>query len=114
MSVLSFDPTFIAYLKSETLYSDAFIAGMRAVGVVTGLIGTFLMPVMEKRIGLVRTGSYSLFAEVIPSSLPSYHYGSQALHTIASDYRTNVVQAGTRAYSSQASPYLESGSGPST
>ncbi|CDS01875.1 hypothetical protein, partial [Sporisorium scitamineum] len=44
MSVLSFDPTFIAYLKSETLYSDAFIAGMRAVGVVTGLIGTFIMP----------------------------------------------------------------------
>ncbi|CDS82428.1 related to ferroportin 1 [Sporisorium scitamineum] len=66
MSVLSFDPTFIAYLKSETLYSDAFIAGMRAVGVVTGLIGTFIMPVMEKRIGLVRTGSYSLFAELIP------------------------------------------------
>ncbi|SPO22174.1 related to ferroportin 1 [Ustilago trichophora] len=66
MSVLSFDPTFIAYLKSETLYSDAFIAGMRAVGVVTGLIGTFLMPTMEKKIGLVRTGSYSLFAELIP------------------------------------------------
>lgn len=66
MSVLSFDPTFIAYLKSETLYSDAFIAGMRAVGVVTGLIGTFLMPVMQKRIGLVRTGSYSLFAELFP------------------------------------------------
>ncbi|CBQ72206.1 related to ferroportin 1 [Sporisorium reilianum SRZ2] len=66
MSVLSFDPTFIAYLKSETLYSDAFIAGMRAVGVVTGLVGTFVMPVMEKRIGLVRTGSYSLFAELIP------------------------------------------------
>ncbi|SAM81362.1 related to ferroportin 1 [Ustilago bromivora] len=66
MSVLSFDPTFIAYLKSETLYSDAFIAGMRAVGVVTGLIGTFIMPILEKKIGLVRTGSYSLFAELIP------------------------------------------------
>ncbi|GAK63829.1 putative iron transporter [Moesziomyces antarcticus] len=66
MSVLSFDPTFIAYLKSETLYSDAFIAGMRAVGVVTGLIGTFVMPVMEKKLGLVRTGSYSLVAELVP------------------------------------------------
>ncbi|KAJ1029313.1 hypothetical protein NDA13_002564 [Ustilago tritici] len=66
MSVLSFDPTFIAYLKSETLYSDAFIAGMRAVGVVTGLIGTFIMPILEKKIGHVRTGSYSLFAELIP------------------------------------------------
>lgn len=66
MSVLSFDPTFIAYLKSETLYSDAFIAGMRAIGVLTGLMGTFLMPILEKRIGLVRTGSYSLFAELFP------------------------------------------------
>lgn len=66
MSVLSFDPTFIAYLKSETLYSDAFIAGMRAVGVLTGLIGTFIMPILENKIGLVRTGSYSLFAEMIP------------------------------------------------
>ncbi|SPC67288.1 related to ferroportin 1 [Ustilago sp. UG-2017b] len=66
MSVLSFDPTFIAYLKSEVLYSDAFIAGMRAVGVVTGLIGTFIMPILEKKIGLVRTGSYSIFAELIP------------------------------------------------
>ncbi|SNX82863.1 related to ferroportin 1 [Melanopsichium pennsylvanicum] len=66
MSVLSFDPTFIAYLKSETLYSDAFIAGMRAAGVVAGLIGTFVMPILERRIGLVRTGSYSLFGELIP------------------------------------------------
>lgn len=66
MTVLSFDPTFIAYLKSETLYNDAFIAGMRALGVLTGLTGTFIMPVMEKKIGLVRTGSYSLFAEIIP------------------------------------------------
>ncbi|MGM9458249.1 hypothetical protein, partial [Lacticaseibacillus rhamnosus] len=47
-------------------YSDAFIAGMRAVGVVTGLIGTFVMPMMEKKLGLVRTGSYSLVAELVP------------------------------------------------
>ncbi|PWY98570.1 hypothetical protein BCV70DRAFT_201891 [Testicularia cyperi] len=66
MSVLSFDPTFIAYLKSETLYSDPFIAGMRAVGVVAGLIGTLVMPWLEKKIGLVRTGSYSLISELLP------------------------------------------------
>ncbi|EPQ31910.1 uncharacterized protein PFL1_00109 [Pseudozyma flocculosa PF-1] len=65
MSVLSFDPTFIAYLKSETDYSDAFVAGMRAVGVASGLLGTVVMPWMEKRIGLVRTGSYSLWQETL-------------------------------------------------
>ena len=66
MSVLSFDSTFIAYLKSETTYSDAFIAGMRAVGVVAGLLGTIVMPWMERKIGLVRAGAYSRWMERIP------------------------------------------------
>jgi iron-regulated transporter 1 len=66
MSVLSFDSTFIAYLKSETTYSDAFIAGMRGVCVVAGLVGTFVSPFLTKRIGLVRTGSWSLWLELIP------------------------------------------------
>ncbi|UZJ55405.1 hypothetical protein CBS101457_004725 [Exobasidium rhododendri] len=69
MSVLSFDSTFIAYLKSETTYSDAFIAGMRGVCVVTGLLGTFLSPYLTSKIGLIRTGSWSLWAELVPLSL---------------------------------------------
>ncbi|KAK0567646.1 hypothetical protein OC861_002601 [Tilletia horrida] len=56
LSVLSFDSTFIAYLKSETTYSDAFIAGMRGAGVVAGLLGTLAMPLLEN----------SLFAQVLP------------------------------------------------
>lgn len=36
LTVLSFDSTFLAYLKSETDYSDPFIAGMRGLCVVTG------------------------------------------------------------------------------
>ncbi|PWN47283.1 hypothetical protein IE53DRAFT_390579 [Violaceomyces palustris] len=69
MSVLSFDSTFLAYLKSETRYSDAFIAGMRAACVVAGLMGTVVMPFLEKKIGLVRTGSYSLWMELLPLAL---------------------------------------------
>lgn len=51
LTVLSFDSTFLSYLKSATDYSDPFIAGMRAICVVTGLAGTFIMPMMERRIG---------------------------------------------------------------
>jgi len=50
----------LAYLKAHD-YSDGFVAGMRGVGVVTGLMGTVLMPFLEKRIGLVRAGSWSIW-----------------------------------------------------
>ena len=38
---------------------------MRGLCVVMGLAGTFLMPRMERRIGLVRTGSWSLASETL-------------------------------------------------
>ncbi|CAE6430897.1 hypothetical protein BN14_06908 [Rhizoctonia solani AG-1 IB] len=60
-NVLSFGSPFIAYLKSETTFSDPLIAGMRGLCVVTGLFGTFAMPWMEKRIGLIRTGSWAIW-----------------------------------------------------
>ncbi|KAK4048612.1 hypothetical protein OIO90_005782 [Microbotryomycetes sp. JL221] len=60
---LSFDGTMISWLKSHG-YSDAFIAGMRGLNVVTGLAGTALMPLLEKRIGLVRAGTWSMVSEV--------------------------------------------------
>lgn len=50
----------LAYLKAHD-YSDGFVAGMRGVGVVTGLMGTVLMPFLEKKIGLVRAGSWSIW-----------------------------------------------------
>ncbi|CAE6527359.1 unnamed protein product [Rhizoctonia solani] len=64
-NVLSFDSPFIAYLKSETTFSDPLIAGMRGLCVVTGLFGTFAMPWMEKRIGLIRTGSWAIWSEAL-------------------------------------------------
>ncbi|GAA6020003.1 hypothetical protein JCM8202_004950 [Rhodotorula sphaerocarpa] len=64
LTVLSFDGSMVAYLKSHN-YPDPFVAGMRGVGVVTGLMGTLVMPQLEKRIGLVRTGTWSVFSEVI-------------------------------------------------
>lgn len=54
----------LTYLLSHN-YTDAFLAGMRGAGVVTGLIGTIVMPYLEKRIGLVRTGTWSIFSELV-------------------------------------------------
>ncbi|KAJ1309323.1 hypothetical protein OPQ81_004984 [Rhizoctonia solani] len=64
-NVLSFNSPFIAYLKSETSFSDPLIAGMRGLCVLTGLLGTFAMPWMEKRIGLIRTGSWAIWSEAL-------------------------------------------------
>ncbi|CAO1622252.1 unnamed protein product [Parajaminaea phylloscopi] len=102
-SVLSFDSTFLTYLKqshpsalpsgyasngivtvhpphgthSPTIsYRDAFISGMRAVCVLAGLAGTYLMPWMTRRIGLVRTGSWCLAQQtvsLVPSVLCLWH-----------------------------------------
>ncbi|EUC66167.1 iron-regulated transporter, putative [Rhizoctonia solani AG-3 Rhs1AP] len=64
-NVLSFNSPFIAYLKNETNFSDPLIAGMRGLCVVTGLLGTFAMPWMEKRVGLIRTGSWAIWSEAL-------------------------------------------------
>ncbi|KAF8725064.1 Ferroportin1 (FPN1), partial [Rhizoctonia solani] len=64
-NVLSFGSPFIAYLKNETSFSDPLIAGMRGLCVITGLFGTFAMPWLEKRIGLIRTGSWAIWSEAL-------------------------------------------------
>ncbi|OBZ67030.1 Solute carrier family 40 member 2 [Grifola frondosa] len=64
LTVLSFDGTMLSYLKSET-YSDPFLAGMRGLNVVAGLAGTLAMPVMERKLGLVRAGNWSIWSEVL-------------------------------------------------
>lgn len=56
---LSFDGAMLSYLKTH-IYSDLFLAGMRGVGVITGLMGTVVMPILEKKVGIVRTGTYSI------------------------------------------------------
>ncbi|KAK0203400.1 iron transporter [Desarmillaria ectypa] len=65
LTVLSFDGTFLSYLKAARDWNDPFIAGMRAICTVTGLIGTILLPRVERKIGLIRSGAWSIWSEVI-------------------------------------------------
>lgn len=64
LTVLSFDGTMLSWLKTKQ-YSDPFIAGQRAICVVTGLAGTLLMPWLEKKLGLVRAGAWSIISELL-------------------------------------------------
>ncbi|RDX51160.1 hypothetical protein OH76DRAFT_1401935 [Lentinus brumalis] len=64
LTVLSFDGTMMSYLKAHA-YSDPFLAGMRGLNVVAGLAGTLAMPFLEKRLGLVRAGNWSIWSEVV-------------------------------------------------
>ena len=59
-TTLSFDGTMISWLKTNT-YSDVLISAMRAIAVFTGLAGTAIMPVLEKKIGLVRAACWSIW-----------------------------------------------------
>ncbi|KAF8964558.1 polyketide synthase [Flammula alnicola] len=77
-TTLSFDGSMISWLKTNT-YSDALISGMRGIAVCTGLVGTAIMPVLEKKIGLARAGSWSIWSEVL-SLMPvlvSFYVGSR-------------------------------------
>ncbi|KAI0640034.1 Ferroporti-1 [Trametes polyzona] len=64
LTVLSFDGTMLSYLKAHT-YSDSFLAGIRGLNVVAGLLGTMAMPFLERRLGLVRAGNWSIWSEVL-------------------------------------------------
>jgi len=59
-TTLSFDGSMISWLKTNT-YSDDLISGMRAIAVCTGLVGTVVMPMLEKRIGLARAANWSIW-----------------------------------------------------
>ncbi|KAI8977743.1 Ferroporti-1 [Trametes punicea] len=64
LTVLSFDGTMLSYLKAHA-YSDPFLAGMRGLNVIAGLAGTLAMPFLERRLGLVRAGNWSIWSEVL-------------------------------------------------
>jgi len=80
LNTLSFDGSMISWLKTNT-YSDGLISGMRGVAVCTGLAGTAMMPLLEKRIGLARAGSWSIWRvrfstyPIHKSSLHAFHAG---------------------------------------
>ncbi|ORX37528.1 Ferroporti-1 [Kockovaella imperatae] len=63
LTTLSYDGTFIAYIKSARGWDDAFIAGMRGLCVLTGLLGTVIMPLLETWLGLERAGAWSIWFE---------------------------------------------------
>lgn len=63
LTTLSYDGTFIAYVKAARGWDDGFVALMRALCVLTGLVGTVAMPVLERRLGLERAGAWSLWFE---------------------------------------------------
>jgi len=50
----------LTYLKNTLSYSDPFLAGQRAACTAAGLLGTVLFPIVLGRIGVVRTGSWSI------------------------------------------------------
>ncbi|KAL7415375.1 hypothetical protein BDY24DRAFT_439796 [Mrakia frigida] len=64
LTTLSFDGIMLSYLKSQRDFGDPFIAGMRGVSVVMGLLGTVVMPLLAKHVGLVRGGAWSLWAQI--------------------------------------------------
>ncbi|KAK1925025.1 Ferroporti-1 [Papiliotrema laurentii] len=64
LTTLSYDGTFIAYIKAVRGWDDAFIAAMRGLCVLTGLLGTVVMPILERRIGLERAGAWSIWFEI--------------------------------------------------
>ncbi|KAK9728370.1 hypothetical protein K7432_001158 [Basidiobolus ranarum] len=64
LTVLSFNGIMISFLKWQG-YSDSLLASMKAISAFTGVLATYLMPVVAKHIGVVRTGIWSIWSEVI-------------------------------------------------
>lgn len=50
----------LGYLKMKR-YDDSFLAVMRGLGVLSGLLGTVVAPTLERRLGSVRAGSWSIW-----------------------------------------------------
>ncbi|WWD03413.1 hypothetical protein V865_001465 [Kwoniella europaea PYCC6329] len=65
-----FSSTSMALIHLTTLsyaargWDDTIIASMRGLCLVTGLIGTAVMPILERRVGLERAGAWSIWYEV--------------------------------------------------
>ncbi|KAJ7648655.1 Ferroporti-1 [Mycena polygramma] len=64
LTVLSFDGTMLGYLKTLD-FRDDFLAEMRGICVITGLIGTVVTVPLETKLGSARAGSWSIWSMVI-------------------------------------------------
>ncbi|KAI9209440.1 Ferroporti-1 [Polychytrium aggregatum] len=61
-TVLSFGTTMVAYMLSQG-YAPVTVALSRGLAVIMGLLATFLMPVIAKRIGNVNTGLWAIWTQ---------------------------------------------------
>ncbi|WWC64337.1 uncharacterized protein I303_106947 [Kwoniella dejecticola CBS 10117] len=62
-----FSSTSMALIHLTTLsygWDDTIIASMRGLCLITGLIGTIVMPLLERKVGLERAGAWSIWFEV--------------------------------------------------
>ena len=64
LTVLSFGGVMISYLKLVD-YPEYLLGIMRAVAAGMGILATYLMPILSRRIGVVRTGLWSLWSETL-------------------------------------------------
>ncbi|KAJ7184737.1 Ferroporti-1 [Mycena filopes] len=64
LTVLSFEGTMLGYLKTLE-FRDDFLAEMRGLCVLTGLIGTLLTVPLERKLGSARAGSWSIWSMVV-------------------------------------------------
>jgi iron-regulated transporter 1 len=62
LTVLSFGGIMVSYLKLIG-YSDFMLGVLRVVAGIAGISATYLMPMISSRIGVIRTGIWSLWAE---------------------------------------------------
>ncbi|KAF8213978.1 Ferroporti-1 [Mycena galopus ATCC 62051] len=64
LTVLSFEGTMLGYLKTLD-FRDDFLAEMRGLCVITGLIGTLVTVPLENKLGSARAGSWSIWSIVV-------------------------------------------------
>ncbi|CAK5272245.1 unnamed protein product [Mycena citricolor] len=64
LTVLSFEGTMLGYLKTLD-FRDDFLAEMRGLCVITGLLGTFITVPLEQKLGSARAGSWSIWSMVV-------------------------------------------------
>ncbi|KAK7109675.1 solute carrier family 40 member 1-like [Littorina saxatilis] len=68
MTVLGFDNITVAYAVTQGV-SESILGILMGVSAVFGMLGTFLYPVLRRRVGLVRTGLLALSSQVACLSL---------------------------------------------
>ncbi|XP_074659121.1 solute carrier family 40 member 1-like [Tubulanus polymorphus] len=64
MTVLGFDSITTGFAITQGV-TESFVSGMMAAGAITGIIGTYVYERLRNRLGLIRTGLFSLTAEIL-------------------------------------------------